>query len=182
MEPKHWQRLRRGLEHDYRVLRVREDRFLHPRTGEDHPRVIVTCSDWVNVLAYTGAGEVVLVRQWRAGVGHNTLELPGGIIDPGEDPAHAALRELAEETGYVGERAEPLGWTHPNPANLTNRCYSFLVRDARQVDAQRLDAGEDIQVVVLGREALREAILRQEFTHALALNALLLERLRAEAP
>lgn len=178
---KPWLRLRRGLEHDYEVLKVREDRWADPRTNREHPRVSVQCADWVNVIAVTADEQLVLVRQFRFGIGAPTLELPGGMVDPGEDPAAAAARELEEETGYVAGRVVALGGVHPNPALQPNRCHSYLALDCVKAHAGRQDDAEDITVELHPRADVPRLILEGHITHSLVVVAFFLERLRAEA-
>ncbi|MBF5042835.1 NUDIX hydrolase [Aggregicoccus sp. 17bor-14] len=179
MTPKPWPLLRRGRTYDFKILQVREDVVADPRTGNEHPRVTLECADWVNVIAYTKGGELVLIRQFRNGIRANTLEVPGGIIEPGEDPALAAARELEEETGYRPARVEPLGWVHPNPAMQTNRTYSFVARDCEKVHAGAQDAGEDIAVELHRREDVARLILENEITHSLVVVAFYLEEARS---
>jgi 8-oxo-dGTP pyrophosphatase MutT (NUDIX family) len=178
---KPWLRLRQGLEHDYRVLKVREDRWADPRSGQEHPRVLVDCADWVNVIAVTPEEQLVLVRQFRFGTQAVTLEIPGGMVDPGEDPAAAAVRELEEETGYVPGRVVPLSSVHPNPALQPNQCFSYLALDCVKRHEGRQDAGEDIAVELHPRADLPRLILEGHITHSLVVVAFFLERLRAEA-
>jgi len=128
--------------------------------------------DWVSVVAVTQDGHFVLVRQHRFGVDAETLETPGGIVDEGEDPASTALRELVEETGYTAERAEPLGWVHPNPAIQDNRFHMFLVRGACRVSEPKHHVLEHTEPVVLDRAALDAAMRDGTISHALALLAL----------
>ena len=77
------------------------------------------------VFALTTDGDVVLVRQYKHGIGQVILELPAGGIDPGEDPAVCAARELAEETGYVGDPPEAIGSFATNPTGSTARFHLF---------------------------------------------------------
>lgn len=173
-----WPRLRRGLEHDYTILKVREDQVADPRTGLEHPRVRLECPDWVNVIAVTPDEQLVLIRQYRFGVEQVTLEVPGGVVEPGEDPAVTAARELEEETGYVPGRLVALGAVHPNPAIQANRCHSYLALDCVKRHEGQQDVGEDIAVELHPRSAVSRLILEGAISHALVVVAFFLERLR----
>jgi ADP-ribose pyrophosphatase len=130
------------------------------------------CPDWINVIPLMEDGNVVFVRQYRHGIGSETLEVPGGQMDTGDRyPLEAGRRELLEETGYAGEDWEPLGWVHPNPAILDNRCHSFLVRNARRVAAIRNDPNEHTEVELIPLSDVSSLILEGTITHALVLNA-----------
>jgi ADP-ribose pyrophosphatase len=133
----------------------------------------IRTSDWVSVAALTRDGLFVLVRQYRYGVDAVTIETPGGIVDPGEEPEAAALRELAEETGYRGGRVEALGSVHPNPALQGNRCHLFLVRDAELAGDPHGDEGESTEPVLLERHDVVAALDGGHITHALAVVTLL---------
>ncbi len=87
--------------HDYRVFRTAFADGAHPTTGAVHRFSIIDCPDWVNIIALTpNESALVLLRQFRPGVDAICLEIPGGMIDEGEEPLAAAKRELVEETGY----------------------------------------------------------------------------------
>ncbi len=124
--------------------------------------------EWANVVAVTEEDEVVLVRQHRWGIDAPTLEVPGGLVDPGEEPAQAALRELSEETGYGGGRLESLGWVWSNPAIQDNRTHMFLVCGVSQLESPKLDEGEDIDVVLTPATALRRLLHDGAIRHSLA--------------
>jgi ADP-ribose pyrophosphatase len=176
-----WPRLRRGLEHDYHVIKVRQDVVADPRTGHEHPRVLIDSPDWVNVIAVTKDDQLVLIRQYRFGIDETTLEIPGGMVEPGEDPAVAAARELEEETGYVPGRVVKLGQVHPNPALQGNRCHSYLALDCVKAHEGQQDLGEDIAVELHPRSHVPRLILGGAITHSLVVVAFFLEHLRAEA-
>ncbi len=170
--PRPWKRLSKGEEQDLTILRVREDTFSDPRDGTAHPRVIITAPDWVNVVALTREGEALLVRQFRFGLEADTLEIPGGMVDRGEEPAAAAARELEEETGFRASELVFLGAVHPNPALQNNRCHSYLALGCqRQSHSQAQDAGEDIEVVRVPASALQRLVREGTITHALVVNA-----------
>ena len=189
-QPRPWTLLRQRSGHDYRIFRTRTLEVADPRVapgaaGPGDParpgayvRTVIDAPDWVNVVPVTSSGQVVLVRQFRFGTWANSLEIPGGMLDPGEGPAEAAARELEEETGYRAGRVLALGSSHPNPALFSNRLHSFLALDCEQVHQGRPEAAEDLEVVLLGRDELRRAVLAGEVTHALVRAALLYESWR----
>lgn len=167
---KHERGLQRGA---FRFFNVREDFYTHPAHEGERSFLVIEVPDWVNVIAETGNDEVVLIRQFRAGVGAVRLEIPGGVIEPGEDPAEAAVRELREETGYAGDLPELICVTEPNPALQPNRCYSYLVRNARLAGAMEPDQDEVIEPVLMRADKLESVIRDGEFSHALLLVPLL---------
>lgn len=127
---------------------------------------------WANILALTKDEEVVLVRQYRHGVCELLWELPGGVVEDGEDPSVGAQRELLEETGYAASNLIEVGRLYPNPALQTNTLHCFLARDVIKVGGQNLDAGEDIEVQLVPLDELIEMAKRGEFPHALQMAVL----------
>jgi 8-oxo-dGTP pyrophosphatase MutT (NUDIX family) len=176
-----WRTLRRGDERDLTILRIREDLLEDPR-GHTHPRVIISAPDWVHVLALTIGGEAVLVRQFRAGIHGETLEFPGGMVDPGETPAQTAARELEEETGFVAGRWTSLGSCFPNPALQRNRLHTFVAHDCRKTAEPHLDPGEDVRVELVPAASLRERVATGEITHGLVLASLFQAAVRGVLP
>jgi len=133
--------------------------------------LVLEAPDWVNVIPRLDDGRIVLVRQWRFGVGRPTLEVPGGMIDAGEDAAQAAARELVEETGYRAGALRMLGETEPNPAFLTNRCTSFLATGLERLGEPEGDGEEELEVVAVSPEEIPRLIARGEIRHALVISA-----------
>lgn len=119
----------------------------HPERSGDF--AVLQSPDWCNVVAVTPDDRIVLVEQFRFGVGVHSLEIPGGIVDPGEDPAASAARELLEETGYAGDPPVALGALSANAAILTNRVHSFAVTNATRRGNQALDEHEEIRVLTV---------------------------------
>lgn len=121
-----------------------------------------------------------MVRQWRFGAAALSLEPPGGVAGPGEDPLATAERETREETGYAGGRAVSLGHAAPNPALQDNRCHFVMLEGVADGAPRALDEHEEIEVLPMApTEALRR-VREGETTHALAELALL--RLREARP
>jgi 8-oxo-dGTP pyrophosphatase MutT (NUDIX family) len=163
---------------DCRIFRVERVWRRSGKSGLTHDFFHIAAGAWVNVVALTPQNEVVLVRQERHGLCDFTIEVPAGLVEPGEDPAVAAVRELREETGYAGGRAELLGVVHPNPALQDNRCHMYAVRDVVMAGDQQLDPREEIEVLVKPLPEVREMIRRGEITHSLVLSALYLLELQ----
>jgi 8-oxo-dGTP pyrophosphatase MutT (NUDIX family) len=137
--------------------------------------------DWVNVVAITRDQRLVMIEQYRAGVNAVTIELAGGIIERGEDPATAGERELLEETGYAGVNQGVIGVVSPNPAILANRAHTVLVTDCELRGEQELDGNEEISVRVYPLRDVEEMIRRGEIHHALVVAALHHLSLRSKA-
>ncbi|HET9987656.1 MAG TPA: NUDIX hydrolase [Kofleriaceae bacterium] len=156
---------------DYRVFATAFVDGIHPRTGSTKRFSLIEAVDWINVIALTSDGDVVLIRQFRVGTNEICLEIPGGMVDPGETPAEAAARELAEETGYTSARWQPLGRVSPNPAIMTNHLYTFLARDAVQTSPPRPDGSEVIAVETATLAECHAAIRDGRIDHALVIAA-----------
>jgi 8-oxo-dGTP pyrophosphatase MutT (NUDIX family) len=131
---------------DCRVFSLRREDCAHPETGAEAGFYVLSAPDWINVMAVTPDERFVLVRQYRHGTKRFTLEIPGGMVDPGETPLVAAKRELLEESGYAADEWIPLGAVEPNPAILDNRCHTFLAVDARSVAEPAPEGNEELEV------------------------------------
>jgi 8-oxo-dGTP pyrophosphatase MutT (NUDIX family) len=169
---------------DCRVFSI-EERRMRQNAGEadgaaerEGDFYILKTNDWVNVVALTDADELVMIEQWRQGVLRVTLEIPGGIVDPGESPLDAAIRELAEETGYVAREWRSLGSIEPNPAIQDNRCHTFLALGARASGETAFDAHEQCRVVIAPWAESGALLASGRITHALVAVALSKEGLR----
>ncbi|SMC28024.1 ADP-ribose pyrophosphatase YjhB, NUDIX family [Desulfacinum hydrothermale DSM 13146] len=171
MAPKKWTVLSSERWNGTHIVGFRKDRVVSPRTGREHQVFVLESPAWVNVIPITADNQVVLVRQYRHGIRDLTLEIPGGVVDPGDSPEEAARRELREETGYEAERLVSLGHVQPNPAIQNNLCYTFLAPGVRRAGPPHLDDMEDIQVVTLPLARIPEMIDRGEIRHALIVAA-----------
>jgi ADP-ribose pyrophosphatase len=181
-EPFPWKLLRTRADRDFRIFTARTLDVADPRNGAEYVRTVLACPDWVNIVALTDDERVILVRQFRFGTWSNTLEIPGGMVDPHEaDVQAAAVRELEEETGFVPASVERLGISHPNPAIQTNRLHSFLARGCRKVHDGQQDGSEDIEVVLARRQEVPGLVQSGQITHSLVLAALLYDALGPRA-
>ena len=167
MSVRQWKHISREHVADMRVFDVTRHVVRNPRNGKDRDIARIETRDWVNVLAVTDDRRVILVEQYRHGVEDVTLEIPGGLVDAGEDPRAAAVRELQEESGYTGATVSDMGVVQPNPAILDNRCFTYLVEGCHLTHELQLDDGEDIVVRTRPLEEIPGLIADGTIQHAL---------------
>jgi ADP-ribose pyrophosphatase len=153
-----WRKI--GEETVYRGYRtIVRRRFQLPGSAEADYEVLQN-PHTVTVLAVTVAGEVVLARQFRPGPEVTLDELPGGVVDIGEQPLVAAGRELLEETGYEG-RLRHAG-SSPAGAYATHWRHAFAATDCRRVAPPRGD--EPIDVILMPLDDFRRHLRRGRLT------------------
>ena len=176
--PACWEMLEDRLLQPCRVWELRERRYRHPSNGKEGDFYYINSRDWAVVVARTKTGEIVLVRQFRWGCDDLSWELPGGIVDVGEDPVEAGLRELLEETGYAATGGRLLGSCQPNPAILNNRCHIILAEGCTlSGQGTAWDEHEEMEVQALPEAAVFEWARSGKIGHALALVGLFYAKL-----
>ena len=154
------------LESNYFRPRLRLDKCELPN-GKFLDATIFEFRAWANILALTKDNEAVLIKQYRHGVQEVLWEIPGGVVEDGEQPLEGVKRELLEETGYTASEFIQVGALYPNPALQTNTLYCYLALNAEKVTGQSLDDGEDIEVFLMPMEGLVSMLKRGEFPNAL---------------
>jgi ADP-ribose pyrophosphatase len=102
--------------------------------------------NWANAVALTKDNKIIMVRQYRHAADIVSLEIPGGVIEDGENPEEGMRRELLEETGYQFDEIELINTVYANPSTANNKTYCFLARGGRKVQEQQLDEHEQITV------------------------------------
>ena len=172
--PSRWEKLGQRSQLQTRVFDVLGIRYRHPTRSTEREFVVMQSPDWVNVVALTPDGHIVLVRQFRYGIDEFSLEIPGGVVDVGEDPVAAGLRELREETGFSGAPAKLLGAVRPNPAIQSNRCHFVFVEGAVRSHELEWDPDEELQVTTMPADEVLELAHSGGIVHSLVLNALML--------
>lgn len=148
------------------LFRLRRRRFRSVRSGICHDFYVTELADGVHVIAVTPEDHVILVRQFRAGSGRDSLETPGGLLDPGENPGDAGARELLEETGYAGDPSECLGVLRPNPALLSMAITTVLIRNAHSVAEPNPDAAEELAIELVPKAEILAMIQDGRIDHA----------------
>ena len=164
--------LSQGAPDHRRVFTIRSDQVKSQLSGRTFTVDRLVGPDWVNVVAITKDERIVLVRQWRFGTRSFTWELPAGLVEHGEDPLAAGLRELREETGYAPkdtEGARVIGVVHPNPAFMSNVCTTVLAIGCVIAGEQELDPAEEIEIGTMPLAELADRVASGELSTALGL-------------
>jgi ADP-ribose pyrophosphatase len=170
---KPWQKLRSKPAGDFRIFTVRSDHKVSPRTGQEHDFFVIDSVNWVNIIATTADQELVMVEQYRHGSDTVELEIPGGMMDAKDaSPAIAGMRELREETGYEGEQPQIIGRIYPNPAIMSNTCFTLFMQNCRSKHPVEWDHGEDLITRLVPIAEIPGLVASGKIRHSLVVVAL----------
>jgi 8-oxo-dGTP pyrophosphatase MutT (NUDIX family) len=176
-----WKRVSSENIADCRVFKVREDFCERESDGARHSFFVIENPDWVNIIALTARGEVVLIEQFRYGTEEIILEIPGGMVDENEDAETAARRELLEETGFSSGEFVFLGKSHPNPAIQNNEIYHYMALNCEKTGDVKFDEHESVVTKLVSLAEIRNLILEGKITHSLVIAAFAMFNLREKS-
>jgi 8-oxo-dGTP pyrophosphatase MutT (NUDIX family) len=168
-----WKILESEYLHKEPWLTIRKDKCALPN-GKLVPAFYVNeYPDWVNVFGLTEEGQVIMVKQYRHGINDVGIEAPGGVAEDGEDPETAVRREVLEETGYEFKHFEHLGKICANPSTTNNFTHMFLATGGIKVADQNLDESEDIEVVLLSIDEVKNLVKENKIMQSLHVNTIM---------
>jgi ADP-ribose pyrophosphatase len=172
MEIEKWDKLstRYLVKEKWATLRVDTVKLQNGPIKDDY--YVLEYPEWVNAVAVTEDNKIVLVRQYRHAADIISLEIPGGVVDPGEQPDAAIKRELLEETGYSFKTQELIATVYPNPATSTNRTFTYLLTGGVKTHEQHLDEHEILNVEEYSFDEVKQLLLDNEIPQSLHVNGL----------
>lgn len=167
MEILKWQKLASKylVREKWATLRVDTCKLQNGTIKDDY--YVLEYPNWVNAIALTKENKIILVRQYRFAADIISLEIPGGVIDDGENPETAILRELQEETGYTFETCELIATLYPNPATSTNKTFTYLLKGGIKTHKQHLDEHEILNVEEYTIEEVQQLLKDNKIDQAL---------------
>jgi ADP-ribose pyrophosphatase len=176
---KPWEKISSQPLGDFRIFTLRSDRKISPRTQQEHDFFVIDAVNWVNVIAVTSEQNLVMVEQYRHGSETVELEIPGGMMDATDATAEAtAQRELREETGYEGSHPQVIGSIYPNPAIMSNTCFTVMINSCRCIYPVTFDHGEDLITRLVPIAEIPKLVAGGQIRHSLVVVALYYFELR----
>jgi ADP-ribose pyrophosphatase len=155
-------------------FKVRKEKCETPGGKIVDPYYVYDFPTWVGAVPVTEDGKIIMVRQYRHALGETCIEIPGGCVDATDkDFEEAIARELLEETGYAFSSYDYLGKISPNPSTNTNLLHMFLARGGKKVAAQSLDENEEIEVVLLSMDELKQLLRENKILQSMHVSCIL---------
>lgn len=160
-------------------LTVRKDKCETPGGKIIPSFYVLEYPDWANAFCLTKDGKVVMVKQYRHGLGEEGIELPGGVVEADESLEEGVKRELLEETGYQFDQLEYLGKISANPSTTSNLMHMYLATGGEQVAEQSLDEEEEVDVLIMTVDEVKQLVREHKIMQSLHVNCIMyaLERL-----
>ncbi|MEO6524467.1 MAG: NUDIX hydrolase [Mucilaginibacter sp.] len=162
-----WKKLSSTYVHTGPWATLRRDTCELPDGRINDSYYVLEYPNWSNAVAFTEEGKILMVRQYRHAAEIVSLELPGGVIEKGEDPADAIKRELLEETGYSFDEVEQIAVVYANPATGNNHTYCYIAKGGKKTHAQDLDEHEDIIVEEYTIAEVKQLLAENKIAQAL---------------
>jgi 8-oxo-dGTP pyrophosphatase MutT (NUDIX family) len=171
---KAWKQISFDYIHKESWFNLRRDRLLKGNGGEMYPYYVLEYTNWATVFPVTKEGKVIMMKQFRYGLGEWSIEIPGGIMDPHEtNPLEAGKRELLEETGYSCGNIREVGKVAPNPATSNNIMHVFLATDCELTHEQSFDPNEELEVFLADVDEVKQLLRENKIIQSLHVSAIL---------
>ena len=154
------------------IFNILRKTYKKPEGKGEATAFIIDCPDWVNVIGIDDKNNILLIRQFRYGTDTIELEIPGGILEPGELPKNGAIRELKEETGYDVKEIKQIGYISANPAIMNNNCFTFLAKLSRK-GTVNFDPDEIIEMEFATPKQVKKYLMENKITNAYVVVAFL---------
>ena len=139
-------------------MTARRDHLIMP-SGEECPEwYVLEFPEWINVIALTIEGEVIMERHYRPGLKRYDWEIPAGVVEEGETLLQAAKRELLEETGFAGGQWQEIMSCCANPTNTSNLSHTFFVTNVERIAMPTQEQSEDISVWTMPQAELLDVV------------------------